>query len=154
MSLSLFKYVCARGHTFEAADASGEYGEFVMRGERSAEPALLRALEDSAYREVDALLQQSGALRGKSDLEQAELLQAVFGVACDPAPDGTRPKLNRQAPCPVCGTRQMASWEPSGPYTGSSFAITHAAWDALTKAQKLVQLEAAVKAETGGRASP
>jgi hypothetical protein len=140
MSLITFRYVCVRGHSFEAADASGEYGEFVMRGEHSPEPALLRALEDPVYLEVDALLQRSGAMRGKTDLQQADLLQAVFGVACDPAPDGTHFKIGRKAPCPVCATHEMQSWEPAGPYAGPVLPVTHKIWNALTEAEKLATL--------------
>lgn len=136
MSLALFKYVCVRGHEFEAPDASGEYGEFVVRGENSPEPGVLQALADPVYSEVDDLLREIGAYRGKTEGQQADLLQSTFGVACDPAPDGTVLQIGRKAPCPVCGTREMASWEPVGMYAGSSFAVTHAQWLGLDRPQK------------------
>jgi hypothetical protein len=144
MTLSTFSYVCANGHPFEAPDSSGEYGEFVVRGEISAEPGVLPALDDPVYLEVDDLLRQMGAYRGRSEVEQADLLQEVFGVACDAAPDGTRIRIGRKAPCPVCGTREMASWEPTGPYPGSTFDVTHRQWQHLTAREKKTLLEEAV----------
>lgn len=136
MSLVTFRFVCAEGHAFEAPDVSGEYGEFVMRGERSPEPAYLQAAGDAAYSEVREILRELGAFRGLSDSRQAGLLQAVFGVACDPAPDGTRFEIGRRAPCPVCGTRKMKSWQPVGPYTGVSHPVTHERWQRLSRTDK------------------
>jgi hypothetical protein len=136
MTLALFKFVCANGHEFEAPDASGEYGEFVVRGEVSPEPGMLQALDDPIYSEVDDLLRELGAFDGKTENEQPDLLQSVFGVACDHAPDGTSVQIGRKAPCPVCGTRKMASWEPIGAYMGSVFNVTHVHWQTLGRAQK------------------
>ena len=140
MSLTVFRFVCERGHEFEAPDASGTYGEFVMRGEKSTEPGLFQAVENSAYAEVEALLYELGAFRGLAETQQLDLLQDLFGVACDPAPDGTRFRIGRKAPCPVCGTREMSSWEPVGPYCGSFHRVTQSEWSLLSKQEKMALL--------------
>ena len=144
MSIVLYMFTCSNGHTFEAPDSSGDYGEFIVRGANSPEPGVLRAVADPTYLEVDGLLHKIGAYNGKTENEQAEILQTVFGVACDPAPDGTNVYLGRRAPCPVCGATRMASWEPSRPYSGPVFEVTHDAWRQRTPSQKEVLLRQAV----------
>ncbi len=147
MSLTVFKFVCANGHAFEAPDASGEYGEFVMRSEKSSAPALLEAVGNAAYAEVDGMLRQLGAYRGRTEFQQADSLQAVFGIACDPAPDGTRLRIGRRPLCSVCGTREMASWEPVRPYEGPYIRVTHEQWEALSEPEKRTLLADAIEAE-------
>src|SRR5688572_12013832 len=131
MSLVVFKFICAKcGQEFEAPETAGAYGEFVMRGEFALEPALLLAPEDPVYMEVDGILAAMGAYRNKSEAQIADLLQEMFGVACDPAPDGTLLRIGRRSPCPTCGSRNMASWEPTHPpraYAGAVVAVTHQA---------------------------
>ncbi len=144
MSLATFNFVCTRGHVFEAPDVTGDYGEFVLRGEESPVPARLQAVGNAPYTEVRKILRDLGAFRGKTDHQQANLLQAIFGIACDPAPDGTRLTLGRRAPCPVCGTRKMASWEVVGPYNGPSLPITHEKWNALSETEKTARVAEAV----------
>lgn len=140
MSLVVFKFSCANcGREFEAPETSGDYGEFVMRGEFAPEPALLVAPEDPVYIEVDRILEGIGAYRNKSEAQIADLLQRVFVVACDPAPDGTLPCIGRRPRCPTCGSGKQASWEPTHPpraYTGATFAVTHQAWIQLTADEK------------------
>ncbi|MET0391282.1 MAG: hypothetical protein ABW321_35240 [Polyangiales bacterium] len=149
MRLVTYRVVCARDHAFDAATPPrGSYGEFVMYGEHSPAPALLSAVEDPVYREVSALLREIPEVRGKSDIERCRLLKAVFGVACDPAPDGSRFRIGLP-PCPTCGTRSTKSSVPMTAYAGDVLHITHAAWSSATKAQKLVRLKSAVEAYLG-----
>jgi hypothetical protein len=118
-----------------------------MRGEHSVIPALLDANADPAYAEVDHLLGKIGAYQHRSELQQADLLQAVFGVACDQADDGTPLKIGRHAPCPVCGVNTMKDWEPAGRvYTGSVQRVRHETWNQLTLQQKQARLHKAVAA--------
>lgn len=146
MSLVIFKIKCSHGHEFEAVGPSkGEYGDFVMYGEHGDEPTLLNGLDDPAYEEVTVLVRRLPESQGRSTQEIAETIQSIFGVACDPAPDGTRLKVGFR-PCPNCGTRKLESWSPVGAYTGDLLQLTHGAWDAATEAQKLAWLSTAIEA--------
>jgi hypothetical protein len=135
MNLSIFKFVCENGHTFESP-STVEYGAFVLRGETSNEPFLLSAIEDPAYSEVDQILRKLGAYVGKADFEQADILQRIFGIACDPAFDGSRLTVGRKAPCPTCGTRRMYSWEPVGAVSTTALTVTHRHWNSLDSSQR------------------
>jgi len=128
--------ICANGHLFEGADVSGGYGEFVMRGESSPTPCFLDALEDAIYTEVENLLRELGIFENLDRSEEAAVLQEFFGLACDPAPDGTVLKIGRNPPCPFCGTHEMASWKPAGPYSGDQLPVTHQVWSQLSTEQK------------------
>jgi hypothetical protein len=148
MGLLKYKVVCSREHEFEAVTAArGSYGDFVMYGEHASEPALLSGFDDPVYREVSALLRELPEVRKKTDLERCRLLKGVFGVACDPAPDGTRFRIGFP-PCPKCGTRSTKSSAPVNTYSGGVLYVTHTAWSGATKAQKLAWLNTAVEAET------
>lgn len=149
MSLVTFKILCSQGHEFQAVGPSkGEYGDFVMYGEHGDEPTLLSALDDAAYEEVAELLRAHFFPNdGEAGRQLADAIQRIFGVACDPAPDGTRLKIGFR-PCPSCGTRKLTSWSPTAPYTGDVLQLTHDAWDAATAAQKLAWLTTAVEADT------
>lgn len=159
VSLIVYRFVCARcGTGFDAPEAGGAYGEFVMRGQVDSTPALLDAMADPVYEEVDHILRGLGAYRAKSERESAALLQAVFGSACDLARDGTILSVGRNAPCPSCGSRDMASWGPARPvreYVGPRNPITHDSWSRLGRGEreKLIALAADAFAKTpfGGR---
>jgi hypothetical protein len=121
----------------------GSYGEFIMYGDRiDMGPAFLNAREDPVYDEVTQLLLQLPDVRTKSELARADLLQAVFGVACDPAPNGSRYKIGFP-PCPACGTHALDTWSFAAAYIGPLLPITHGAWTAATRAEKLGWLRAA-----------
>lgn len=140
-----FKVTCANRHQFEAVGTgAGSYGEFVMYGAAiKAGPAYLFALEDPVYREVSALIDELPETRGRSELQRADLLQEVFGVACDPAPDGSRYKIGFP-PCPTCGTHKLDTWSVLDAYNGPVLPVTHQAWNAASKAQKTAWLKDAL----------
>lgn len=149
MTLILYKFTCRNGHEFEAAESSGDYGVFVGRGTESQEPCVVQALSDPVYAEVDWMLRSIGAYDGRSENEQIDLLQSVFGVACDPAPDGTVLVLSRKPSCPSCGTREMASWEPTRLYSGPTHQVTHQQWEQRTTSEKKELLSHYLTRETG-----
>lgn len=149
MTLVTHRFTCRNGHKFEAAATSGGYGEFLVRGGLEPTPGLLLAYDDAVFSEIDRILDTVGAYAGKSDQERSELLWRVFGVGCDPAPDGTELEINRLAPCPVCGTRVMESWAPVAAYSGPSFTITHNAWSRLSDRQKQAMVASALEPRDG-----
>jgi hypothetical protein len=140
----LYAIRCANGHDFEAADPGpGTYGDFVMYGDSLAEgPAYLEALQDPVFAEVRTLLRQLPGVAAKSDTEQADLVQAIFGVACDPAPNGSTYRIGFP-PCPSCGTRKFKTWSFARKYDGALLPVTHRAWSSASRDQKLALLRAA-----------
>ena len=140
MTLGLTKFECGNcGNTFDAPDAQ-EYGVFILRSKGTGEPAVLHALNDPVYEEVDRLLRSLGAYGGTDELGQAETLQRAFGVACDLAGDGTCYEIGAMPSCPVCQARVMASWEPTGkplPPSSSLQVVTHNRWALLAEGDKL-----------------
>ena len=116
MSLILYSFQCAGCSTvFLAPGVSGDYGEFVMRSLRTRQPAYLNAIHDSVYSEVDELLEELGAYQGKKLLQRAEILQGIFGLACDSARDGSELRIGIMPRCPACSSDKMASWSPAEP---------------------------------------
>jgi hypothetical protein len=146
MSLTLYQVVCSNGHTFQAANApAAAYGELVMYGKQLAlGPALLSAIGDPVFDEVSALVDAQPELRSQSERERSDRFQEIFGIACDPAPDGSQFQIGFPA-CPSCGTRKHRTWSPVGSYSGPVLPITHVAWKALSDAQKVARLRAALR---------
>ena len=140
MTMALFRFRCCNGHFFDAPDVEG-YGEFVARGERSNVPGWLQAMKDPVYLETKVLLEQLGAFGGLDERRQSRLLRSVFGITCDPAPDGSRPMVGRRQACPKCGTQQMSSWEPIAVYHGDFFVCTHSEWNGLSPSDKILRIK-------------
>lgn len=80
------------------------YGDDVSAG-----PAPLDALDNPAFAEVASILRHLPELDALDDNKRAGLLHEIFGVACDPAPNGSRWRIGFP-PCPACGTRKVATW--------------------------------------------
>ena len=148
MSVVIFKITCKNGHEFRSPNPHGGYGEFIVRGEISPEPGLLNTVGDEVFDEVDQLLTEIGAYEGKGDMDASDLLHAIFGVACDNAPDGTQLKTSRFEACPICGNRKVKSMEPVYPiqlYDGALFQVTHNEWSKLSKSEKITRLKKALE---------
>jgi hypothetical protein len=152
MRLHLFIYKCQScGREFKEPELpDGTYGVFLVRSE-SGERGLLRAIERPEFEEVDNLLANHPRLASIDRSQRADVLHRVFGVACDPAPDGTCYAVNRDPVCPNCHGARMISWEATEPpeYVFEDVAeVTHNAWHSLNDADKRNSLEAAL-AEAG-----
>ncbi|WP_146429291.1 hypothetical protein [Blastopirellula retiformator] len=84
----------------------------------------------------------------RSDLERSDLLQLVFGVACDPAADGTRLQIGRMPRCPWCDAAKIENWEATEPPRMVEVDIrhvTHVAWRRLTDLEKVKVVADAVE---------
>jgi hypothetical protein len=143
MILVIYKYTCARcGSTFDVPSPIG-YGDFMMRSKGTGAPVTLAAIDDPVFAEVDQLLGSLNAYRGAAERAQADILHRAFSVACDVADDGTEYEIDAKPSCPVCHSREMASWSPTGdlwPESRPVPAVTHHAWERLTEAEKLALL--------------
>ena len=145
MTVSIFEYRCRKcGEKFPAPHVVG-YGSLIMRSTGPGASALLRALDDPVYSEVDGLLCEMGAYSGKRDNERADILQTVFGAACDRDVDGSEFVVGAKPKCPYCGSRNMASWEPMAGDSDAKTSIpeiTHETWARLTEEGKRARLAA------------
>lgn len=151
MSLINYEFTCANGHVFTAPGvASVSYGEFVVRGEISPLPGLLDTFQDATFDEVSDILNTLDDYRNRAESERASILHEVFGVTCDLAQDGTRLKVGRLAPCPICGSRRMKSRVPVGKYDGSTISITHEGWSQLSNPEKMLLLKHSLDEIGGG----
>ena len=117
MRCVLWTYKCARcGTAYEAPElAEGAYGAFLMRSTGKGATAYLNALDDPVYDEVTAILLDSPHSRRMTARQRADVLQSLFGVACDRDSDGSEFEIGRPPACPKCGSCQPESWEVCDP---------------------------------------
>lgn len=149
MNYLVYRFQC-RGcqHWFEHHQMSpSAYGEFLLRSETRRSERYLNGITDPVYQEVDDLLRFETRVRNRSDRERSEVLQSVFGVACDPDTDGDLFQMNLFPRCPDCGADDVETWEATEPPRVVDLEIppvTHAAWNALSRAGKIEVLNGAL----------
>lgn len=135
MRLLYARYSCREcRNAFRAPDLLGGYAEFVLRSELSDELAYLDANSDEVFDELDGILDGFAELSGQDDLERSGIVQSLFGVTCDPAPDGSLFAIDRRPPCPRCGSRKVTFHGPTDPPELVDLDlrhVTHARWDEL-----------------------
>jgi hypothetical protein len=139
MIIVAYTFECADCRPRFAAPESEGYGSFILRSSGRGTAVAMDGLKDVVYREVDDLLRVTGAYGNGTDIQRAELLQAVFGVACDKDEDGTEFRIGSMPRCPKCGSRRMASWEPTRfpyDYRDSVPLVTHNDWTNLSIHQR------------------
>lgn len=139
--LMLFEYRCAScGHAHRApALPPGSYGEFLLRSEGNGTEALLNALSDPVYDEVDGIIQRHPKLRGLTRNQQAQVLRLVFGVSCDLDEDGSLFRIGLNPRCPICGNRDITFWQATEPpivIEKDLPLVTHENWQKLGPTQK------------------
>lgn len=142
MKLQLFKYTCGRcGHSFEAPELPGnQYGLFLMRSEGKDTLALVNALDDTVFEEVDRLLSAIPGIEAKSDAERAMVLHAIFGICYDPDEDGSLFGIGTFPACSECSSREIAYWQASDPpiFVELSLpSVTHDKWKSLNTKSRL-----------------
>jgi len=146
--LQVFKYTCAKcGHSFNALELPDDpYGMFLMRNQ-SGEAALLPAFDKSEYKQVSEMLAAHPKLQGADRFKRAEILQEVFGDTCDPSPDGTAYKINRNPRCPKCDSTSMAKWECVDPpeYAVEEIpVVTNFKWAGMNDRERQQMLDVAL----------
>ena len=136
MRLQIFRYKCgACGEWFEAPEISElAYGEFLLRSE-SGETRYLNANLDKVFLEVDALLETDPRLSSFDQFQRADVLNEVFGIACDPDSAGGVFRLGAKAQCPKCRHCNITEWESSEPprfVELDVIPVTHLQWETLS----------------------
>lgn len=153
MSAVAFIFKCAAcGHTFTSPAApEHSYAEFVLRSAECNYVAYLEALGDPVFADSSRLL-RSIALPLKPNIrQQAALQQKLFSALCDPDPHGHALHIGLPPICPVCASRDMASWEQVYPAEVCDVpSVTHVRWDRLSDADKERVLEQAAHDATIG----
>lgn len=146
MKLELFLFTCVpHGHRFEAPNLpSGGYGTFLLRS-LNGELAVLFAIDSTEYAEVAEMIRRE--CPNLDDLEGARTLRRVFGVACDPAPDGSPFSIEGKPPCPICGVTPMTDWESIDPPRYVEMLVppvTHHHWHLLTTSERMATVREAI----------
>lgn len=87
-----------------------------MRKRNSLSLRYLDALNSPAYAQVSHELRVNASTQALDSITQANVLQAVFGIAaCDPDLDGEPFELGLLPSCPSCGETISASWRMTEP---------------------------------------
>ncbi|MCY0915658.1 hypothetical protein [Massilia antarctica] len=147
MKLELMQYTCGTGaHEFLAPEIpGGSYGDFLLRSEASEEMRFLNGIEDATYNEVDALMRENERVQSLPANQPTEVLWKIYGAtACDPDSTGSPFIIGLMPKCPVCGGREMASWDytyPSRFVDADVPVVSHRAWNALSPEQKRLRVE-------------
>jgi len=140
MKVPQYSFVCVNNHTF-LSPLILKYGEFVLRSNGQGTPRYMFAINDEVYDEVDKMLASLQDLKQKNGQGKSEILQKIFGIACDLDVDGSEFQIGSQPKCPECGSRKMYSCDlPSEPSTEEIQEITHDSWQKLTPTAKLERL--------------
>lgn len=146
MSAVLFKYVCALCKTEFLASGAPEmsYGEFVLRTE-SGEEAYLEAVTNVAFSEVSIIVRAHPYFVREAPNKVGDVIQKVFGVACDSSPSGQRFHIEMMPTCPVCSSREMASWGEVYPQQPSPIpSATQTQWMSMSGAEKANVINCAI----------
>ena len=148
MNAVTFTFCCADcGCHFDAPEVPEfAYGQFVLRTEASDYAAFLDALGDSAFLESYELVKLSHRTTAMNDRQRGDLQQRIFGVICDPAPNGQTLVIGLAPRCPSCGCRKMASWEQKTPVQPWCMPLVeHNRWTAMTQQQKADCVDQAIR---------
>jgi hypothetical protein len=143
MKLHLFEYECRpENRRFLAPQIVAGYGVFLLRSEAEGREAYLAAVSDDAFAEVGRLVDASPRASGLSAQRCAELTQAVFSVAFDPAADGY--VISGKSRCPFCGSPDVKFVQATEPPQFVDIdlpTVTHRRWAALPvdERQRLVE---------------
>lgn len=139
MELAIQSQTCATCDTKFTAivAADGSYGQFLMYS-KTGEAVALNAIEDRVFGEVDRIVSRHPISGRLGDVDRAAVLHAVFSVACDSDSSGHLYQIGAFAPCPGCGSQQMASWQPFAPVDAGRqvSSVTHRAWNEMATAEK------------------
>lgn len=149
MNLHLFEYACKpENRRFTAPQIVGGYGVFLLRSEAEGREAYVEALADDTFGEVGRLVDVSPRASGLSEWRRAELTQAVFSVASDPAADGTPYVLSRNPRCPFCGSHDVEfvqATEPPQFVEAELPPVTHRRWSTLPTDERRRLVDTALK---------
>jgi DNA-directed RNA polymerase subunit RPC12/RpoP len=140
MNTVTYTFQCANcSRQFNAHEVSDfAYGQFVLRAEKSDYEAFLDAPNDPAFLESYAILEAHQVAAEMSAEQKGELQQRIFGVVCDPTPDGQQLEIGLPPKCPSCGSRKMANWQQVIPVQAWTLPlVSHERWTAMTERQKV-----------------
>jgi len=136
MKVGSFDYTCVNGHCFMVPGLS-LYGQGIMWSLGLGTPKYINLMDDPVYAEIHRMLKLFPEFQHNNEEENADILQKIFGVACDPDDDGSEFKLGATPKCPKCGSREMKSWDVSiEPKIWDVLEITHNRWQKLSSGDK------------------
>jgi hypothetical protein len=134
--LEIACHKCTRcGSIFEALHLAEQvpYGEFLLRSENGEHLALLEALDDRLFNELAPRIDQVAKLNRRA---RAPIVQRLYGLLADKAPDGSSYGINREPPCPQCSS-QSSTWTMVERFVTADLAVpTHKHWDGLSDSER------------------
>jgi len=146
MKLVLFEYRCKScGEIFKAPQVSSHaYGEFLLRKKNSSSLRYLDAINSSVYSDVARDIKLTPETSGLTEVQQADVLQAIFGVvACDPDADGQPFHMGLMPRCPHCKDRDALSWNITDPIEFVETEVppvTFFVWHGLTPRERKTKI--------------
>ncbi len=149
MILSKYYYRCKNCDSkFKALDIhEGAYAEFILRNGKGDQLRHLNAIDDSSYDEVAQILECCEHVSTLSENQQSDLLQHIFGVACDPANDGSEFQIDNKPKCPSCDSVNTILCGPTNPVETEEIDILpveHTIWNQITTLEKKKKVELVV----------
>lgn len=140
MRLQVYRYKCGScGEWYEGLELGDfAYGEFLMRSS-SGEIRFLEAINDPVFQEVSEILEKTPRLSACDESRRAEVLHAVFGVACDPDSKGILFHVGASPHCTSCGQLDVSEWEGTDPPRFVEVDVTNAShehWATLSDIEK------------------
>lgn len=147
MSAVLYNFICAScGAEFQASGVPEmSYGEFVMRSELGEE-VYLEAISSPAFDEVSRMVAAHPLLSSVSEGRVGDVIQKIFGVACDLSPLGHKFNIGMKPNCPNCSSREMASWKETSPRQQSQIPFaTQVRWALMAESEKIDLLNQSIR---------
>jgi hypothetical protein len=149
LRLPLALYRCTtNGHEFKEPIVAGGYGILQMWSSTPGRTAIEEAATDPVFDEVLEILRTIPEYAALDDGRRLEAFDAVFGVSCDPDPDGMPYRLNAHPCCPQCGsckTKFVCIIEPPEYVEAAIPYATHREWFSMTRAERRERLRVALQ---------
>jgi hypothetical protein len=115
MKFDVFYYTCGNcGTVFEAPDLVGGYGLMLARSLGRGSMALVDAINDEVFAEVEGLVAAVANRTRMTDRQFGDVVRYAFSASCDVDSDGSPYRIGEHPRCPSCGSHRMRTWERSG----------------------------------------
>lgn len=152
MTAAAYTFTCTGcDRKFEAPGMSDFcYGYLLLRSEESEYTALLSIFEDPLFSECEPMVLSHHMVKSLGKSQQADVVFKIYGLICDPTPDGHPLNVDVLPKCSSCNSSKNLSWRPSEP--GRSWplpSVTCEKWNALSQGEKVGLINQLVQEHVG-----
>lgn len=109
----------------------------------------MNAIDDSVFEEVDQILLDDYRVRSLDNFKRSDLLNEVFGIACDPDRTGKMFRIGKPIYCVHCGSGNIIGCESVEPVRCIEMeipSVTHERWNDLSNVEKRKLLSSSINA--------